>query len=284
MATEVVHSENLKIEAADGFALAATLHRSPAERGTCVVVNSATAAPRQFYQHYAAALAERGFATVTYDYRGIGGSRPKSLRGFRASMGDWVFSDMTGVLDWVRLQGHDKLLIIGHSFGGQTPGLLKEKTQISGMLALSAQSGHWRVQGGSQRLPVLFHTHVTLRVLPQFFGYMPWSRFGSAEDLPKGVAVEWARWCRNRHYLLDDPELPVERYAEFTAPVRAYSIADDDWGSAPSVDEMMSAYPNVERQHIEPRQHGLDRMGHFGYFRPKSAALWQRDFAWLASL
>lgn len=277
----MIEVRDTHLTATDGYALAATIY-APAEHNDSVaVINSATAVPRQFYRHYAMALAESGFLVVTYDYRGIGGSSPQSLKGFDANMSDWVFKDMTGVLAWAHEQALPRIVFVGHSFGGQTPGLLERGDSINAMLTLSAQSGHWRLQGSGQRLPVLLHTYVTLPLLTRVFGYMPWSRFGSAEDLPSGVAIEWSRWCRHRNYLLGDSGLPLKRYRDFTAPVRAYSIADDSWGSAPSVDAMMSAYPNVERAHLEPAAEGLSRLGHFGYFRPNACALWAKDIAWL---
>ena len=267
----------LRIPARDGFSLAATLY-GPQPARSLVVINSATAVPRRFYRHFAAALVARGHTVLTWDYRGIGGSRPASLRGFSARMRDWVLLDMEGVLDWARAQAPERLQLVGHSAGGQLPGLLANPEGIAGMLTFSSQSGYWRLQGGEQKLAVGLHMHLTLPVSAAVFGYMPWRKFGGDEDLPQGVAREWARWCRSRNYLLDDATLPLDRFRRFTAPVLAYSIADDKWGTAAAVDAMMRAYPNVERRHI-PVEAG--RIGHFGLFRASSSALWQAPLDWL---
>ncbi len=274
--------EDVEILARDGFALKATLYPGGAKPRGAVVISSATAVPRRFYRHYAAALASAGLTAVTYDYRGIGDSRPASLRGFEARTRDWGLQDMAGVIDWVaRTQGDGPLFMVGHSVGGQVAGLLDNGHAIDAMITLSAQSGHWRFQGGNQKLAVALHVYVTLPLLANVFGYMPWSWFGSALDLPKGAALEWSRWCRDRNYLLGDSSLPLERYTRFEAPVLAYSISDDDWGTSRSVDAMMSAYPNVEREHVNPTDHGLDALGHFGYFRPEAKSLWSKGFEWL---
>lgn len=282
MSEEITVSET-SIPARDGYALAATIYRAQMATKQAVVVNSATAVPRRFYRHFAEAMAGAGFVVITYDYRGIGGSRPASLRGFTASIRDWGLLDMAGVVDWVHGKlGAERVFLVGHSVGGQVAGLIDNSAAIDGMVTLSAQSGHWRLQGGEQKFAVAFHVHVTLPVLSSVFGYMPWSRFGSAEDLPKGVAVEWSRWCRHPLYLLGDDTLPLDRYRVFPAPVLAYSFDDDNWGTRRAVDAMMSAYPNVERRHVEPRQFGLPAIGHFGYFRPAAAPLWQEAVGWLA--
>lgn len=112
---------------------------------------------------------------------------------------------------------------------------------------------------------------------------MPWSWFTrGAQNLPAGVAQQWAKWCRSPGYLLDDPSLPLYRFANFKAPVLAYSIEDDNWGTARSVDAfMLSAYPNVERKHLNPADLPVDKLGHFGFFRETSAALWDEPVEWL---
>ena len=63
----------------------------------------------------------------------------------------------------------------------------------------------------------------------------------------------------------------------------AASIDDDKWGTPASVDAMMRAYPSVERRHIVPSQRGLARIGHMGFFRPSSSALWTEVVDWFNS-
>ena len=126
------------------------------------------------------------------------------------------------------------------------------------------------------------HVFVTLPVLSNAVGYAPWSWFSAAEDLPKGVALQWSRWCRDKRYLFSDESLPLERFDEFTAPVLAYSFADDDWATEQSVDILMEHYRNVERRHIVPSDVGIDRVGHMGFFKESSSSLWPAVIDWLA--
>ena len=276
-------SRDVVIPARDEYPLAATVYEPESTSREVVIISSATAVPRRFYRHYARALASSGLTSVTYDYRGIGGSRPDSLRGFGARMRDWALLDMAGVVDWVGANLEPThLFMVGHSVGGQVAGLLDNSHRIDAMVTLSAQSGHWRLQGGEQRFVVALHAYVSLPLLATVIGYMPWSWFG-AEDLPKHAALEWARWCRDPRYLLGDSTLPLDRYPTFSAPILAYSVADDKWGTRRSVDAMMFAYPSVERRHIEPRRYGLQSIGHVGYFRPESESLWAEGTAWLRS-
>jgi predicted alpha/beta hydrolase len=275
---EVVDSQ---VETADGSSLAATVYNA---RGsdTVVLINSATAVPRHFYRRFAEHVQRHGWTAVTYDYRGIGDSRPSSLRGFKATMRDWAFLDMTAMVEWVHSNlSPDRLFAVGHSFGGQTPGMIENASSIDAMVGVSAQSGYWGVQGGSEPAKIRFIVTVAIPVLARIAGYLPWSWFGAGEDLPKGVALEWARWCRSPNYLLDDAELPLERFRTFNAPVLAYSIDDDVWGTARSVDDMMRAYPNVTRRHIRPSDFKLKRLQHMGFFRDGSQDIWLETLNWL---
>ena len=285
MSKETATPPQTTILARDGFPLSATVYQAETNARRVIIVSSATAVPQGFYRYYATALAEAGYTVVTYDYRGIGGSRPASLSGFAARMRDWALLDMAAVVDWT--QSHfapERTFMIGHSVGGQVAGLLDNGQHIDAMITISAQSGHWRLQGGLQKPAVALHVYVSLPLLSYLLGYMPWSWFGSGEDLPKHVALEWSGWCRDRQYLLGDDTLPLDRYESFDAPVLAYSIDDDNWGTARSVDAMMSAYPNLERRHAAPADYGLEAIGHVGYFRPQSQALWTEGLAWLEAL
>ena len=272
----------ITIPARDGYPLAARVFGGASRPVRIVVINSATAVPQHFYRHFAAALAEVGYTALTYDYRGVAKSRPEKLKGFEAKARDWALQDMTGVVDWVAAElKPERVFLVGHSFGGQVAGMYDRPASIDGMVTMSAQSGHWRLQGGEQKLVVWAHTHLTLPLLSNVLGYMPMSAVGAGEDMPAGVALEWARWCRHPDYILGDRTLPLDRFRNFTAPVLAYSFGDDKWGTPRSVDAMMRAYPNVERRHVEPSEVGLGSIGHLGFFKPQSEVLWNDTLNWL---
>lgn len=276
--------EDLRIEgAANERALAATRFFGAERSQRLVIVNSATATPRRYYRHFARAMVEKGFEVLTYDYSGIGGSAPSDIRGSQATFSAWGEQDMQAVLSWAQGAGFDRIYMVGHSVGGQVTGLLQDPAAVRAMVTVSAQSGYWRLQGGLQKLSVFLHVHVTLPLLSRLLGYMPWKRLAGGENLPKSAALQWSRWCRDPRYLLGDDTLPLHRYSQFRAPILAYSIDDDSWGTRESVNSMMRAYPNVERRHLVPATHGLAELGHFGYFRPSAAGLWEDVVQWFDS-
>ena len=88
----------LVFEAADGRPLAATVLEPRRVEGA-VVIASATGVPRRIYEGVAGCLADAGLAVLTFDYRGIGGSRQGGpLRHEPARMQDWGRLDLEGAL------------------------------------------------------------------------------------------------------------------------------------------------------------------------------------------
>jgi predicted alpha/beta hydrolase len=126
-------------------------------------------------------------------------------------------------------------------------------------------------------------THLALPGFSHLLGYFPGSRFGFGEDLPKGVAIEWARWCRNPTYLVGDLGVAA-RYARFAAPIRAYAFSDDPFGPLGAVRKLLELYPkaHAELRHLQPSDLGVRRIGHFGFFREQFRdTLWSEAHEWL---
>jgi predicted alpha/beta hydrolase len=126
--------------------------------------------------------------------------------------------------------------------------------------------------------------HFAIPGVTRLLGYFPSSRFGFGEDLPKGVAIEWASWCRNPTYLVG--ALRVENtYARFSAPLRAYAFSDDPFGPLGAVKKLLELYPGspAEVRHLKPADLGVTRIGHFGFFREQFRdSLWREASEWLA--
>ena len=116
-------------------------------------------------------------------------------------------------------------------------------------------------------------------------GYFPSRGLGLGEDLPKGVALEWARWCRNAEYFVDEAGRPLRpHFASVEAPILAFSFADDPFAPRTAVDQLLSFYTSasVTHRHVVPRELGLRGVGHFGFFRESCReALWEECVRWL---
>ena len=265
------------LTAADGYPLGAATYGT-GERA--VLVMPATGVPQSYYAKFAAYLAERGFNVLTFDYRGIGRSLTGHVRDVRARMQDWALLDAAAALSFL---GGRMIRIVGHSFGGQALGLLPDRERISAALLVGSQSGYWKnwpLLGRAWMWPA---THAALPLVSRLHGYFPGSRFGFGEDLPAGVARQWAAWCRHPRYLVG--ALGVEdAYSKVRFPIRAYAISDDAFAPPSAVEALRRLYPNSDWQprRVTPGEVGVKSLGHFGFFRDRFRdSLWREAADWL---
>jgi predicted alpha/beta hydrolase len=280
-------AQDTTIAARDGHSLAATVFAPQAAPRGAVLINSATAVPRKIYRGFASFLAQQGFAVLTYDYRGTGGSRPASLRGFNVRMRDWAALDVSAAIAhmrqvWPRLP----LNVVGHSFGGQAIGLVPNNTEIARVLLVASQAGYW----GLLHSPEKYRVYLLLRLIgspvARLLGYMP-GRLGIGEDLPRDVFLEWTGWVMQRRYFFDDTTLQaLENFPRYRGALRAICLTDDPWATAPAIDLLCAGFTGTaaERIDIRPESVGAAKIGHFGFFRPEHRdTLWRDAAKWLGS-
>lgn len=199
---EITPVQEISVTAADGFKLAASLYEPPASNGRAVLINSAMAVKRRFYQKFASFLAQQDFTVLTYDYRGVGGSSPARLRGFAAHLWQWGETDQGAVIGWLsdRYPAH-KFLVVGHSVGGQIVGLTPYNSRIAGLFGVAPQSGYWKLwPTWPLKLRMFLLWYAVIPGTVWLLGYFPGSKLGLREDLPAGVVSEWARWTPSRSH------------------------------------------------------------------------------------
>jgi predicted alpha/beta hydrolase len=278
-------AQDTTIAARDGYQLAATVFAPTAPPQRAVLINSATAVPRKIYRGFASYLAEQGCAVVSYDYRGTGGSRPASLRGFEVRMRDWAALDVAGAIDHMRtVWPKVPLAVVGHSFGGQAVGLAPNNQDISRALFVAAQAGYWRLFQSPEKYRVYALLRFIGSPVARMLGYVP-GRLGIGEDLPRGVFLEWTDWVMKPRYFFDDATLgALENVPRYRRPLRAICLTDDPWATPAAVDLLCSGFTGTtaERIDIRPADIGAAKIGHFGFFRPEHGLkLWRDAADWL---
>ena len=258
---------DLMLPARDGVGLAATLFEPETPNGTALLLNSGTGIPRRFYGAFAQHLALRGFAVLTYDYRGIGASdAPPS-----ATVEQWGSVDQASMIDYLaRLRPGASLGLIGHSFGGQVLGLADNIAKLDAAVLICSQSGHWRHwPAGRRRLRMLALWWFLIPGLTAATGRFPGSWIGTA-NLPANIARSWARWGRSPHYVCDGRGRPLRPHNDDVSfPIRWMSFIDDTIAPFGAVEALRCYYPTaaVERLHLGPADLGVESIGHFGFFR-----------------
>jgi predicted alpha/beta hydrolase len=274
----------LAVAATDGHALAARRFDPEAEVAGSVVIAPAMAINQGFYAGFAAWLATQGFATWTFDYRGTGESLRGSMRGAPGTLDDWLGKDYDAVLQAAQaLHPQRPLFALGHSFGGQCAPLLPSRRLLRGLVNIAVGSGAMRHNTPAIRrqAPLLWYLLVPL--LCPLFGYFPGARIGVIGDLPSGAVRQWRRWCLDPDYLLGADPRAREAYASAEFDVLGLSFPDDELLLEAGSKLLHAAYRRpVDYRVLAPSDFGLQRIGHFGFFRPQSQqALWPLVASWL---
>ena len=272
------------IAAADGHPLAAHRYDPPAEARGSVVIAPAMAISQGFYAGFAKWLAARGYVVWTFDYRGTGESLRGSRRGAPGTLDEWCLKDYESALQAAHaLQPHRPLFALGHSFGGQCAPLLPSRRLLRGLVNIAVGSGAMRHNTPSIRRQAPLLWYVLVPLMCPLFGYFPGARIGVIGDLPTGAVRQWRRWCLDRDYLLGAQPQARQAYASAEYEVLGLTFPDDELLLEAGSKMLHSAYCRpVDYRLVQPSDVGLQRIGHFGFFRPASeGALWPLVAEWL---
>ncbi|PNB73726.1 alpha/beta hydrolase [Pseudomonas sp. GW456-E7] len=287
----VASGEPFKETAADGFVLGGFTWRHPSRDAArpIVIINAATSVRCRHYSRFADYLFDHGFDVITYDYRGIGESRPASLKGLKASWTDWGALDFEAMLKRAQREFPGQPIdVVGHSFGGCAAGLGASGHLIRRLVTVGAQFAYWRDYAPAHRWRMFAKWHVLMPLVTVIYGYFPGKRLGWLEDTPAGVVRDWslstARYEKRssgRAIGTTSGQLP---FADVTAQTLAISISDDPYGTVPAIERLLNYFTGSTNAHlrIHPEDIGEEEVGHFAFFRsPYQATLWPIALAWL---
>lgn len=251
-----------------------------------VLLPAAMGVAQRYYASFASWLAGRGFAAATFDYRGIGQSAPRSLREARVNILSWAQDETATMLAALKQRTPDRpLFVVGHSLGAQLVGMIPNRHLIDGVVIVASGSGYWRKTSPPARRGSMLLWYFLAPVLTPLFGYFPGKRFGAVGDLPRGVVEQWRRWCLHPEYMMSETHLELRRdFAAMRAPMLSLSFTDDEMMSAHSTETLHRFYANapIEHRRLTPQEAGVDRIGHFGFFRPEfQHNLWPLAAQWM---
>ena len=273
----------LTLPTADAYPVQALRYAASAPQRGHLIVAGATGVPQSHYRHFAQFAAQRGYTTLTLDYRGIGLSKPARLRGFEMNYLDWAQLDLAAAVQ-AMADPNVPLFMVGHSFGGHAFGLLPNFAQVARFYTFATGAGWHGWMPWLESLKVRFMWSMTAPLLVRRHGYLAWSALGMGEDLPLGVYRSWKHWCRFPRYFFEDPQMAhvQAQFDRVQTPMVVANALDDLWALPASRDAFMSGYRNAPWQalDIDPKATGLDQIGHMGYFRRNAQMLWQPVLDW----
>jgi len=287
----------ISFTASDGYPLVGTLYEpsTASAPSRVALVNCGAGIPASYYARFADWLADADIPTFTYDYRGIGQSRPSSLVRFSASVEDWGSKDCAAaILTLSERYPGASISVVGHSIGCFLTGFVNWTPAIDRMLFVAPHTGFYGDYAQKWRPLMWFAWHFLMPAVTRACGYFPGRLLRLPEDLPRGVAIEWANRRRPEFWWnlkradgaidADQRDRLLDRFAAFRGAVLAIRASDDAFSTLAGAKRVASLYSNLEWHDIEVRSApgASTRVGHFGFFRSSSRrSLWPIALEWL---
>lgn len=274
-ATPSPAGERWQLTAEDGTPVVARVFRG-AQVERVLVLYSATACPKALYAAFAGWLAERGWAVVTFDYRGIGESASSAALGHGTGLEQWAADGRAVVAAAAQAHPGLPLAVLGHSIGGVLAATLAHPA-LGGLLTVGAQHCYWRDWPRRHQPLFALLWMLAFPLAARWRGHVPGRWFGMPENVPGGVARQWSQACRRAHLpqpaLAGDPAASAwSGIAQFARPVVAYAIDDDPIGTPRAVRRL---HAHFQRSAVQVHVHRPERpLGHFGAFARRGQRLW----------
>lgn len=144
--------------------------------------------------------------------------------------------------------------------------------RVAKFITIGTGSGYWRENAAPLDRRAWFLWYVLAPLSVGLCGYFPGRRLHLVGDLPSGVMRQWRRWCLHPDYAAGaEGERARTAYAAITTPIVSLSFTDDEFMSARNTESLHGFYTNAPRtmKRLAPADIGVQRIGHFGFFRPE---------------
>jgi predicted alpha/beta hydrolase len=264
----------------DGARLRGRIFRPKGTPRAAMVIHGATGAPAGFYRAFAEwAARDRDLAVLTYDYRDFGSSARRPVRGSKATLADWGRLDQAAALETLaRMYPDTPLWVIGHSVGGLWLGWHEAMGRVTRAITLGAGLTHVTDHPPRYRWKARMFWSPPVRALAWASGYLPGRILGLPADLPRGVYMDWRRWCLTPGWHLSDVgrSLPLPDPHRVKCRLKMIAVADDDLVPPAAVWRARALYPEAMKSQLvlRPQDFGLKSIGHIPPFHRRNAVLW----------
>lgn len=266
-----------EIQTGKGHSISASLY--DAGTRSVLIIASATGVKKEFYKKLAEYISSHGTTVITFDYYGIGASLNEPIKNISVTAAEWGSNDLEAVIQWANNHYPGAIIIVlGHSIGGQLIGLAPSATGLKRIVLVAAQTGYWNYWPGIRKYQMWANWNLLFPVLTRVVGYMPSKKFSGMEHLPKGVALQWSKWCSSVNYMFDDIPPAQLYFHKITAPVVAISIENDPYAPKKAVNWLTEKYNSqvFKSLHLRPNEYGVNEIGHFSIFKEKfRTTIWE---------
>jgi len=270
--------EKLELITKDRVSLAVHLFRPEKSNGKLLLINSATGVKQQVYFSFARFFSEHGFTVITYDYRGIGLSKPEKMKGYRASMRIWGSEDYKTLTQYIKTEFPEyKKYCLGHSVGALILGMNEDSIMFDEFIFVGTQNAFVGNLKLGTKVEAYLGFGIVQPLTTRLLGYFPANWFGLGESLPKNCAYDWRTLILNRKSTNKLLEKIDDYSKKLTQKVFVIRAEDDVWLTEKGVLSLLSnTYPNLRPSYrlVKTSESEKKEIGHINFFRSYNKKLW----------
>ncbi|WP_265129689.1 alpha/beta hydrolase family protein [Chryseobacterium oranimense] len=270
--------EKLELITKDRVSLAVHLFRPEKSNGKLLLINSATGVKQQVYFSFARFFSEHGFTVITYDYRGIGLSKPEKMKGYRASMRIWGSEDYKTLTQYIKTEFTEyKKYCLGHSVGALILGMNEDSTMFDEFIFVGTQNAFVGNLKLGTKVEAYLGFGIVQPLTTRLLGYFPANWFGLGESLPKNCAYDWRTLILNRKSTNKLLEKIDDYSKKLTQKVFVIRAEDDVWLTEKGVLSLLNnTYPNLRPSYrlVKTSESEKKEIGHINFFRSYNNKLW----------
>ncbi|WP_353779699.1 hypothetical protein [Winogradskyella sp. 3972H.M.0a.05] len=248
-----------------------------------LIIGSAIGVSRNFYRDIANYYFDLSYSVICFDYYAMVNHK-QAPKHCKQKISDWGRKDMNSVIDFAKRKfPEDDLYFLGHSIAGQLFPLAEKSCEIKAAYLIASQNVSNKNWTGVFKLKVVMFWYFLIPLFTSLFGYLPSFVYGGKYNLHKSIARDWAKLGKNKSGILGAEKDASRKYKDLNLPVKFLSFSDDQMlAPQKSVKHLYESYgsPYKYHEHINPKEIGLDSIGHFNFFKPRYALLWPKIDSW----
>lgn len=269
-------SQRRTVSFSDGSSTEISFFRTSEPDAPVILCLPAMGVRAAYYEVLADTLADEGFHTVLADHRGNGGSSVRASRRVSFGYTDILELELPAIVETVCQEfGTERVVIVGHSLGGQMGLMFAARSERVSHVALVASGSAWYRKVPGIRSVGRFLGLQLMFVTTLLWGYLPkWLPFAGQEA--RRIMLDWGFESMTGRYRVSRSSVDYEKaLAESTAPTLFVVFPDDPFVPGACSEHLAGKLrtAKVARQEITPEQLRLKKTDHFRWVaRPQAVA------------
>ena len=222
----------------------------------------------KFYDQLGEAICAEGYDVIIQDWRGLGSSSVRASRKV-----DFGYEDLiqdTYLLIWKLINEGKKIIILGHSLGGQIGALISARysLRVEKLIMVAACNVHYKGWSGFTKFGSIVAGLFSYPI-SKIFGYFPGNAIGFGDREAMGVIRDWSRNIRTGRYDINNAYFYYNHaLLSLDKPTLAITIEKDKLAPKQAMKNLYSKFANqknIKHIHLPNNVVSNVKLDHFNW-------------------